>query len=154
MDAGRSWLVPSVLGLVAGLLVACQTAPSMLPGNLYAARTGHALEFSIQKSNGHGAMEARDPATGETFSGEYSGFYTGQGAEYGHVGNADVALMSPRTGAHASGILVGDKGTTIRLTFEIKPGRRRRDMELARISTATHTRRTFNAYGLRYPLSM
>jgi hypothetical protein len=96
----------------------------MLPGNLYSTRTGHDLEFSVQKSNGHGAMGARDPATGETFSGENSGFYTGQGAEYGHIGNDSVALVSPPTYGHASGILVGDKGTTIKLTFEIKPGRR------------------------------
>jgi len=96
----------------------------MLPGKVYALSAGRTLQFAIEKSYGHGRMEALDPVTGEKFSGEYSGFYTGQDAVYGHVGETNVALVKPPTGANASGILLGDKGTTIRLYFEIKPGLR------------------------------
>jgi len=109
--------------LIAGtLLVGC--AGAMLPGRMYAIPTGRSLPFSIQTSYGNGVMEAFDPQTGERFTGEYSAFYKGQDAVYGSVGSSGVALVKPPTGANAFAILVGDKGTTIRLYFEIKPGLR------------------------------
>lgn len=115
----RRRLAILVIVCVATAVAACQT---MLPGKVYEVPAGRALQFAIEKSYGHGRMEALDPQSGEKFSGEYSGFYTGQDAVYGHVGDTSVSLVKPPTGANASGILVGDKGTTIRLYFEIKPG--------------------------------
>lgn len=99
-------------------------AGTMLPGRMYALPTGRTLQFSIQTSYGNGTMEAFDPQTGERFKGEYSGFYKGQDTVYGTIGGSSVTLVKPPTGANAQGILVGDKGTTIRLCFEIKPGLR------------------------------
>ncbi len=96
----------------------------MLPGRMYAHPSGRTLQFQIQTSYGNGRMTAADPVTGEKFSGEYSGFYKGQEAVMGSVGGLGVSLVKPPTGANAFGILVGDKGTTIRLYFEIKPGPR------------------------------
>lgn len=106
--------------LAAMLLAGC--AGRMLPGRMYALPAGHLLEFTIETSYGNGRMEAFDPQSGEVFKGEYSGFYKGQEATYGNIGGVDVALVKPPTGANAQGILVGDKGTTIRVFFEIKPG--------------------------------
>lgn len=110
------------IGLVCCMSIVLFGCSTMLPGHLYAVPSGRTLQFSIQKSFGNGRMEATDTQSGEKFSGEYSGFYEGQSAVYGHVGNANVSLYKPPTGANASGILIGDKGTTIRLYFEIKPG--------------------------------
>ena len=84
--------------------------------------TGRQLEFSIQTSYGSGKMTARDPKTGEKFSGEYSAFYKGQESIHGNVGGVGVSLNKRPTGANASGILVGESGTVIRIYFEIKPG--------------------------------
>jgi len=97
-------------------------AGTMLPGHMYT--TGRVLQFSIQTSYGNGKMEAYDPESGERFTGEYSGFYEGQDAVYGTVGNQKVALVKPPTGANAFGVLIGDKATTIRLHFKITPGLR------------------------------
>ncbi len=97
-------------------------AGRMLPGRMYAIPTGNTLQFQIQTSYGNGRMEAYDAKTGERFTGEYSGFYKGQSSAYGSVGGAGVALIQPPTGVNAFGILVGDKGRTIRLYFEIEPG--------------------------------
>jgi hypothetical protein len=112
--------------IVATAVAACQTMQPVqsvyFPGRVYEVRTGKTLQFSIEKSHGSGRMEALDSVSGEKFSGEYYGFHTGQGAVYGHVGAADVALVTPPTGANAYGILVGDKGTTIRLYFQINTG--------------------------------
>ncbi|MFX0203737.1 MAG: DUF4094 domain-containing protein [Candidatus Hodarchaeota archaeon] len=99
-------------------------AGTMLPGRMYALPAGRTLQFSIQTSYGNGIMEAFDPQTSEKYKGEYSGFYKGQDAVYGNIGGANVSLVKPPTGANAQGILVGDKGTTIHVYFEIKPGLR------------------------------
>lgn len=115
----RSSLAICTIVLATAALSACQ---SMLPGKVYAVPAGRILQFEIEKSYGHGRMTALDTSTGEKFSGEYSGSYTGQDSVYGHVGDANVMLIKPPTGANAFGILVGDKGTTIRLYFAIKPG--------------------------------
>jgi hypothetical protein len=104
---------------IAFALAACGT---MIQGRVYTVPAGHTLQFAIQRSYGHGKMEATDPQSGEKFSGEYSGFYTGQDAVTGHVGDVNIALYKPPTGANAYGILAGDKGTTIRLYFVIAPG--------------------------------
>lgn len=98
-------------------LVGC--AGQMLPGRIYTASSSRILQFNIETSRGNGKMDAVDSATGENFKGEYSGFYKGQDAVFG-----TITLIRPPTGANAYGILVGDKGTTIRLYFEIKPGLR------------------------------
>lgn len=111
-----------LLFVTAALVAGC--VGTMLPGRMYATPAGRILLFSIQTSYGNGRMEAFDQQTGEKYSGEYSGFYKGQDAVYGSVGGVGVALVKPPTGANAFGILIGNKGTTIRLYFEIKPGLR------------------------------
>jgi len=50
-------------------------AGSMLKGTLYCIDDGTALPMEIETSYGHGRMTASHPATGEQFSGTYSGIY-------------------------------------------------------------------------------
>ena len=118
----KHYEIAIVVTLLSSLLSGC--VGKMLPGRMYATQTGSISEFQIQTSRGNGKMTAFDPKTGERFIGEYSAFFKGQGALFGNVGGSNVSLYSPPTGANASGILVGDKGRTIRLYFEIKPGLR------------------------------
>jgi len=111
-----------ILCTVLLFLVGC--AGQMLQGRAYNTLTGNTLSFAIEKSYGHGTMTAFNPKNNEAFKGEYSGFYKGQNTIYGNIGGDNVTLIQPPTGANANGILVGDKGTTIRVFFEIKPGLR------------------------------
>ena len=106
------------------LMVFTGCVGNMLPGRIYDTSTGAMLDFSIQTSYGNGTMTAFNPKNNEAFKGEYSGFYKGQNTIYGNIGGDNVTLIQPPTGANANGILVGDKGTTIRVFFEIKPGLR------------------------------
>lgn len=108
--------------VTAALLAAC--AGTMLPGRMYASPDGQVLQFSIETSYGNGRMTAYNDQTGERFTGEYSAFYRGQGAMFGNVGGSNVTLFQPPTGANGQGVLVGDKGTMIKLYLEIKPGLR------------------------------
>ena len=63
------------------------------------------MQFSIEKSSGHGKMTALDQQTGENFTGDYSAYYVGKNAR-------------------GEGTLVGDKGRSIKMRFTIKPGSR------------------------------
>ena len=96
----------------------------MLPGRMYVTPNGQKLEFAIEESYGQGKMTAYNPQTEERFTGEYSAMHTEQGMMLGNVGRSNVTLFQPPTGANGQGVLIGDKGTMIRLYLEIKPGLR------------------------------
>ena len=121
-DAARLTMLLLLFGISAVFFVGC--AGTALPGRIYALPAGRTLQFHIVTSRGNGKMDAFDPKTGEKFEGEYSAFFKGQGGVVGNVGGQNVLLVKPPTGANANGILIGDKGTTITLYFEIKPGLR------------------------------
>lgn len=113
-------IVATILG--AALIAGC--VGTMLPGRMYASPNGQTLQFEIETSYGQGKMTAFNPYTGERFAGEYSAMHRGQRMLVGNVGKSNVTLFQPPTGADGQGVLVGDKGTMIRLYLEIKPGLR------------------------------
>ena len=94
----------------------------MLPGRIYEPQTGKRIAFEIERSRGHGKITAFDPVTNETFQGEYTGFYEGRETAVALVGSTPIIAAKLPTGANARGILVGNKGTTIRIYLKINPG--------------------------------
>lgn len=127
------------------VLVLCLPAcGTMIPGTMYSLRDGTAMPFQIEQSYGSGDLSASNPATGETFTGHYTGIYTNGGAAlaedtgsysdttqnvangsmyqtngtYGGVGAAFV----PPTNATARGILIGNQGTVITIYLDIQTG--------------------------------
>lgn len=115
-------------------------AGTMLPGKLYALADATELEFAIETSRGTGRMTARNPATGETFEGQYTGTYDGGGRTVSRVNTFDpmkpmnksnapgqgYTVVSNTTPDHATarGILRGSAGTVIELWLDIQPGLR------------------------------
>lgn len=110
--------------LTAVVLSGCIAMGTMLPGRIYAEPNGQVLQFSIEKSRGQGKMTAYNPQTDERFTGEYSAMYVGGSSTVGMVGGKNVVLHQGPTGANGKGVLVGDKGTMIRLFLEIESGNR------------------------------
>ena len=118
------------------LLAGC--VGTMLPGKLYSLGDAPTvLEFQIEISFGTGKITAKNPKTGESFDGQYTGVMhhtagssapivvpTGATAlERGAQQGAAIAAAAPKADyATARGVLIGDKGTTIELTMEIQPG--------------------------------
>jgi hypothetical protein len=96
----------------------------MLPGAMYDLRNGQKLDFAIETSRGAGSMTAYNPSTGETFDGVYSGVFHGGGVAVARAGNGgcNITAFAPPSGADASGILKGDKGTVISVYLDINPG--------------------------------
>jgi hypothetical protein len=88
------------------------------------------MEFAIQTSYGSGTMTAFNPATGERFSGQYTGIYKGGGTSQGvytdswGFATGSVTTQQAPTGAVAKGVLIGDKGTVINVSMDIQPGDR------------------------------
>jgi hypothetical protein len=124
------------LALMAFILAGC--AGGMIPGKLYSLGDAITLEFQIEKSRGTGIMTATNPATGEKFTGQYTGTYKGGGTTHTQVDTFDptkrmtndnmpgqgytATSHTAPTEATARGVLMGDKGTVIELSFEIQPG--------------------------------
>lgn len=124
--------------LLALTLSACAT--QSVSGKIYAiAEKTTVLEFTIVQENGTKKMTAKNPDTGENFSGECTSIVTG----YRPSGAAYVPPARPATNAFARGveqgaqivantpvasqasaraILIGDKGTTIQLTMDVSTG--------------------------------
>ena len=134
MSIRRLSAFPIFLLFVSALMAGCATMPDpvgqMLPGKMYSLQDGTELNFEIQTSYGTGAMTAYNPVTGEKFSGQYTGIYTGGGASQSNVTNSwgfstgSVTTQSAPTGAIAKGILRGDRGTIINVSLNIQPGAR------------------------------
>lgn len=120
MLAARS-LVPVVAFLLAG-------CGGMIPGKIY-SDSGKVLDFEIEKSTGTGRVTARDPATGEQFSGEYVGIretvsansssvaFSGNGMATG-FGSGTVSSNM----ANATAFLSGDKGSSLNCQMTIQAG--------------------------------
>jgi len=113
----------SLIGVFAAIVLS-GCVGTMLPGRMYASPSGQILQFEIETSYGQGKMTAFNDQTGEKFTGEYSAIRRGGGMMLGNAGNSNVTLLQPPLSANGQGVLVGDKGTMIRLYLEIKPGLR------------------------------
>jgi hypothetical protein len=97
----------------------------MIPGKMFSLKDGTELAFSAQYSTGSGILTANNPSTGENFTGQYTGIYTGGGVSTtkgGGLFSSSVTTTTAPTGAKIAGILKGDKGTIINITMEIQPG--------------------------------
>ncbi|MBK9496933.1 MAG: hypothetical protein IPO08_20980 [Xanthomonadales bacterium] len=114
-------------GLMPLMLCGCGV---MLRGSMDRLEDGAALPFAIQTSYGTGSMEATDPATGEVFTGQYTGITQGGGSSFGTIYNAQmmqtstVQTFSRPTHATARGTLRGNMGTVVQVALDIKPGLR------------------------------
>ena len=94
----------------------------MIPGKMWSLKDGNVLVFAAQYSYGSGIMTAFNPATGERFTGQYTGvrnitFSKTSGFWSSHT----VATASNQ--AKIMGILRGDKGTIISIKCIVNTGR-------------------------------
>jgi hypothetical protein len=127
MKPSRRALILSVALAIS--LVGCGV---MLPGKMYSTSDGTESRFEIQTSHGSGDMTAFSPKTGERFTGQYTGTYTGGGSALVSTFNFQTGATStgtvymPPSGANARGILRGDKGTVIEVYLDIQTGLRPR----------------------------
>lgn len=100
----------------------------MLSGKMFSLKDGTEMEFKIQLSTGKGTMTAFNPVTNESYTGLYTGIFTGGASSKGVVRDSwgwesgTVETTSNPTGAIARGILKGDKGTVIDVYLDIAPG--------------------------------
>ncbi|MEZ5762839.1 MAG: hypothetical protein R3D69_00355 [Xanthobacteraceae bacterium] len=113
--------------MLAGLLTGCVTG-GMLPGKIYSEQ-GRVLEFQIEKARRSGNVTAYDPASGEQFSGTYTGILpsaqmtstgisqVGQSIAVGSR-NAFVSTNIANTAAY----LKGDKGSMLTCEMTIEAG--------------------------------
>ena len=114
------------------LLVGCATVKPaqkiMLPGKIYSLTDGTEMSFSIEMAVNSGEMTAYNPKTSETFTGQYTGIFTGGTVSQSSTTNAwgstsgKVTTVSSPTGAKVKGILKGDKGTIMDVTMDVQPG--------------------------------
>jgi len=116
----------TVLALSSVFLAACGT---MLPGTMYSLDSGVEMPFEIETSRSTGSLKATNPETGEIFTGQYTGKFTGGGYSQGTIRTASASTgisrfqsFTPPTGANARGILKGDQGTVISIYLDITPG--------------------------------
>lgn len=108
----------------------------MLPGKMYRLDNGAEWPFGIATSYGTGALTASDPQSGETFTGQYTGTYTGGGSSFETwsgtafsggqmtVLNGSGTVLTPPRNATARGILRGSAGTVVEVYLDIRPGLR------------------------------
>lgn len=104
------------------------TGGEMLPGAIY-SQNGKMLQFQIQRARRSGAVIALDPATGEHFTGQYTGIIEGVSGgsnTFAIAGNATAQGFSNTSFssnvADANAIFTGDKGTTLTCTMKIEAG--------------------------------
>lgn len=107
-------------------LTAC--AGGMIPGTIYSA-DGKVMPFEIEKAHRTGAVKARDPSTGEIFSGTYVGV-----KERVDVATSGTAISGKAVGStfgsgsvqsnmvNATAYLQGDKGTMLNCEMKIEAG--------------------------------
>ncbi|MBU2551878.1 MAG: hypothetical protein KKB20_25940 [Proteobacteria bacterium] len=115
--------------LAAGCAVAppAPTGPIMIPGHMFSLKDGTEFTFAIERSSGTGIMTARNLATGEEFTGNYTAMLVNGGVSTGTYKNAwgtDTGTVTTNTAATrgvGKGILRGNKGTVISISMDIKP---------------------------------
>jgi hypothetical protein len=128
-------------GIVLLILIAvagCATGPNtgrnikvgdMLPGEIISLKDGTKLTYEIQftsSSQGRGIMKAFNPASNESFQGQYRVILTGGGSSTGVVRDswgwtAGTVTTTSDPKAAARGFLKGDKGTVIDISIDLTP---------------------------------
>jgi hypothetical protein len=76
----------------------------MIPGKLYSLKDGSVITCNLEYSTGQGKIEAKNPQTGEVFTGNYTVIFV-----------SDIM-------ARGRGMMKGDKGTVIFITIECSRG--------------------------------
>lgn len=125
----RTYLVIlSSLTILLGCATVKPVQKTMLPGKIYSLKDGTEMSFSIEMAVNSGEMTAYNPKTSETFTGQYTGIFTGSTVSQSSATNAwgttsgKVTTVTSPTGAKVKGILKGDKGTVMDITMDVQPG--------------------------------
>lgn len=112
---------------VASLLCSC-SAGGMIPGSIY-SNDGRVIPFEIEKAHRTGAITARDPVTGEQFTGSYVGVKERVDiATSGTVIQGRAVATGFGSGsagsniANATAFLKGDKGSMLNCEMKIEAG--------------------------------
>ena len=115
------------------MISACAVAPPrpagpvMIPGKMFNLKDGTLFDLQIERSSGIGTITARNLATGEVFTGNYSAMVVDGGVSVGTYRNAwgtetgSVTTQSAATRGVGKGVLRGASGTIISFTLDIKP---------------------------------
>ena len=101
----------------------------MLPGEIISLKDGTRLTYEIQftsSAQGRGTMTAFNPASKESFQGQYRVILTGGGSSTGVVRDswgwtAGTVTTTSDPRASARGFLKGDKGTVIDVSLDLTP---------------------------------
>jgi len=117
---------------LAFLLAGCATEPdpyglgSMLPGKIVCLSDGTVFPAQVEITTGSGRMMATNPVTGEVFEGRYTALQENkihQNVDNSFWGNGDTSQSVEISDiAHASAVLVGNKGTVLNIKMEVKAG--------------------------------
>ncbi len=120
------------VAVLAFVLVGCATEPdpygmgSMLPGRIISLSDGTVFAAQAEISTGSGRMTATNPVTGEVFEGRYTALQENkvvQHVDNSFWGNGDTdQAVEISDVAHASAVLVGNKGTVLNIKMEVKAG--------------------------------
>ncbi|MGA7674628.1 MAG: hypothetical protein WCA78_06225 [Rhizomicrobium sp.] len=120
------------IAVLAFLLVGCATEPdpyamgNMLPGKITSLSDGKIFPAQAEISTGSGRMTAINPDTGEVFEGRYTAIQENkviQQVDNSFWGDGDTSqAVETSDTAHASAVLVGNKGTVLNIKMEVKAG--------------------------------
>lgn len=111
---------------LAGCAAPTHQAGDMIPGRIISLSKGTLLPMQIQLSYGSGRMTAVNPATGESFEGNYTAIQDTKHVQYSRptlLGNQEThQAVESSTSVPASAVLVGNKGTVLSIKMQIKAG--------------------------------
>lgn len=114
------------LAIAGALSVMVGCSGGMIPGSIY-SNDGRVLSFEIEKAQRTGAVKAKDPTTGETFTGTYVGVRervdvaTSGTAISGWVVASGFGTGSAQSNmANATAYLKGNKGSMLNCRMRIE----------------------------------
>ena len=117
---------------LAFLLAGCASEPdpygmgAMLSGKIICLSDGTVFPAQVEITTGSGRMTATNPVTGEIFEGQYRALQENkvvQQVDNSFWGNGDTSQAVETSDiAHASAVLVGNKGTVLSIKMEVKAG--------------------------------
>ena len=98
----------------------------MLPGTITCLSDGSVFPAQVEITAGSGRMTATNPTTGEIFTGRYTALQENkvvQQVDNSFWGDGDTSQAVETSDiAHASAVLVGNKGTVLNIKMEVKAG--------------------------------